>query len=363
MKKVVFVIDSLCSGGAQKQLVETANAMVWNGMVVSVVCYHFDDHFRADLDSRVDLIFLKKSSGFDLRLIFSLRRVVKKLNPQIVYSYLNIPSVYARFALIGLRSRSKLIVGIRNMDTVQERKWIGLERYTGWCVNHYITNSSYVKEQFEKKGMACPSKVSVVYNGVNLNHLPESVVLSDVSCVALVGRVVPGKGHSILIEAARVLREEGLLLNIEFIGAIRNQSYKNDLVKKIEACGLNNAVTFVGEVSDIYRQLKHVSCVVLPSLMEGFPNVLLEAMVAGLPVIASDISDNRLIVDEGETGFLFASSDVAELVSALRKYLLMDSELRHAMGRKARVKIIRNFSIDNTLRDTLSVFDRVLRET
>ena len=104
-----------------------------------------------------------------------------------------------------------------------------------------------------------------------------------------------------------------------------------------------------GRVDGVADMLNAMDIFVLPTLMEGMSNTLLEALAVGLPVVATRVGGNPEVVAEGECGYLFAPQDVPELVSQLRT-LLRDSRLRADFGKAARERALRNFSLEQMLR-------------
>jgi glycosyltransferase involved in cell wall biosynthesis len=118
-------------------------------------------------------------------------------------------------------------------------------------------------------------------------------------------------------------------------------------------------VHFIGQVANVDEFYQLSDIFVLPSYAEGMPNALLEAMACGLPVIASRIGGVVDVVEEGKTGILFESGNVAELSSALKR-LLEDGALRRKLGAEARKTIIEKFSIDKVVYEYIGLYKKLL---
>ena len=148
-----------------------------------------------------------------------------------------------------------------------------------------------------------------------------------------------GKGHTHLLAAVQFLREKGISLRLRVAGTGQLESV---LRAEVEERGISNAVEFVGFQQNMKEFLAALDAFVLPSLAEGFPNALLEAMCAGLAVVASDLPGTREMV--GEEGVLAAPGDSRSLAEAVGK-IVGNAELRAAMGRNARWRAEQHFDI------------------
>jgi glycosyltransferase involved in cell wall biosynthesis len=124
--------------------------------------------------------------------------------------------------------------------------------------------------------------------------------------------------------------------------------------------GLNGYVIFMGVVKDIIPYISQMDMIILPSLWEGLPNVLLEAMAAGLPVVASRINGIDEVVVDGKTGILCKPGDPQSLAEALLK-IFADRGLAEAMGRDGKNRALKNFTINKTVNDTETIYQELLK--
>jgi glycosyltransferase involved in cell wall biosynthesis len=169
----------------------------------------------------------------------------------------------------------------------------------------------------------------------------------------------PEKGHAVLLDA--VVKLVARHPNVRFViagegpmrGAIRAQ---------IERLHLEKTVELVGEVRDVPTFLTSVDGVVLPSITnEGFPNAVMEAMAASLPVVATDSGGTRDLVVEGETGFVVPTRNVEALASKL-DLLCRDAELRKKMGEVGRWRIARHFTTQHMARQYEALYEALLAQ-
>ncbi|MEC4677653.1 MAG: glycosyltransferase [Nitrospirota bacterium] len=177
-------------------------------------------------------------------------------------------------------------------------------------------------------------RVVFIRNGVDLSSVQEIRKDTSICRLLFVGSLIPRKGVRYLIESLSTLIciERNFSLTIVGEGA-----EKKRLKQQVDQSALNDFVSFVGSVppDQIVNYLSKSDCLVLPSLWEGTPNVVLEAMAAGLPVVASDLSGIREIVTPDLNGLLFQAKNVDELSKALMK-IISDQGLCKRMGESGR---------------------------
>jgi FkbM family methyltransferase len=138
--------------------------------------------------------------------------------------------------------------------------------------------------------------------------------------LCLVGSISEGKQQTLLVEAVAALKERGRKVEVIFLGT-GNPDYEKRLKQKIKTLNLENDVKLLGFVRNPYPYIKASDALVVASRNEAFGRVTAEAMVLGVPVIASDVGGSLEMIDNGKTGFLFKSLDVADLADTLDKFI------------------------------------------
>jgi glycosyltransferase involved in cell wall biosynthesis len=168
----------------------------------------------------------------------------------------------------------------------------------------------------------------------------------DVPLVGIVGRLQPWKGQDRLLQAQALLREQGHALRLAIVGGDSyglSPEYAASLPALIARLGLQDAVTLVGEVADARPLIEQFDVLVNASDPEPFGIVLLEAMAAGVPVVAVDAGGPRDIVEHARTGMLARSGDPVDLAAALEP-LLSSRALRHELGAHGRERFMRDYT-------------------
>lgn len=176
-----------------------------------------------------------------------------------------------------------------------------------------------------------------------------------IGCVA---HLLPVKDHPTLIDAVSQLEHVQLFL----AGYFGDDSYITCLKNQIDALGISGRVHFLGEIDDVPGFLRQMNVKVLPSKNEAFGVALIEAMACGLPVIASNISGPRDIIEDGISGFLFPQGDSVALTNCIKK-LIKHPKLRADMGGNARKRIEEKFSIEREVAAHERLYEEILSST
>jgi glycosyltransferase involved in cell wall biosynthesis len=196
----------------------------------------------------------------------------------------------------------------------------------------------------------------VIYPGINVSDFsigrPEHTgIVVGTAC-----RLEIIKGLDCLIEALSFLAPEFPEMRLEIAG---NGSLRADLERRSRKLGLAGIVSFLGWREDLPSVMAGWDIFVLASLDEGFGVAVLEAMAAGLPVVASEVGGLCELVRNGETGWLVPPSAPAELAQRVRE-LIHDSRMREKMGSAARQRALQEFSISRMVEQTIAVYDKLI---
>jgi len=230
-------------------------------------------------------------------------------------------------------------------------------------VDHLITVSQGQRRTYEKVGVAA-SRMTTVPNGIRprpygAGRAAARAALEldpDQPVVLTVGRLNVMKGHTHLLDAVPGLLRRFPDLAVVIIG---KGHLEEQLRAQAAALGVSSAVRLVGHRSDARALLDAADVFVLPSRSEGMPLALLEAMDAGLPVVATRVIGSEEVVDEGRTGLLVRPRDAGALEGALGR-LLGDPALRSAFARAGHARFEEQFTSARMATQTLGVYEQVL---
>ena len=195
----------------------------------------------------------------------------------------------------------------------------------------------------------------VVYPGVAL-HPRLSRGTSGHFTIGVAARLAPVKGLSFLIGAAALLRERIPHLRLVIAG---DGSERPKLETQVRASGMEKAVKFAGWIDDVARELPNWDVYVQPSLAEGLGISVLEAMAAGIPVVASDVGGLKEVIDDGVTGFLVPPRDTSRLADRIAQLAIYPS-LRARMGDAARAHVIEHFNLERESHAIRTAYEKLL---
>ncbi|HVG06718.1 MAG TPA: glycosyltransferase [Thermoanaerobaculia bacterium] len=219
--------------------------------------------------------------------------------------------------------------------------------------------SRFNQDYLERLYPELEGRVRVIHAGIDpavYRRLPPPPAgIPKILCVA---SLRPYKGHAVLLEACRLLKEQGTAFLCELVG---DGPLRPGLERRIAELGLGDVVKLAGSLpqNEVTRRLGQSSIFVLPSVvapdgqMEGIPVALMEAMAAGRPVVASDLSGIPELVQDGVSGFLAQPGD-AEGIAAALKRLIEEPGLGRDLGERGREKVEREFRLDVNVADLLA---------
>mgnify|MGYP001022194902 CR=1 FL=1 len=330
-KKVLYYTGSLASGGAERQLIYTAIAAKKCGYDVKIVvddptCHYLDMISGSEIEVRCT-----HSTRFSpLKRWIALSRIIRDFRPDILHSFLATKNLWG-MALAKFHSVPVKIASVRNTNS---KEFTGIRLYQKWA-DKIICNTQLAREIASKEYGVPEEKLAVVYNAIDLerfrqakplNGLKASLGLEENSLLGVtVARFSEQKNHLSLINALKILHEERLLDNVHYllVGNPVDQTLYDRVRAEVKNCGLSQKVTFLGVRQDIPELLKTCDFMVLPSFFEGFPNVVLEAMAAGVFVIATPTGGTPELVEDGANGLLAHDTDPEGLSLSIREYIKM----------------------------------------
>jgi glycosyltransferase involved in cell wall biosynthesis len=213
-----------------------------------------------------------------------------------------------------------------------------VERWSLAGAAHLIAVSESLARHMQSHGFA-RERISVVHNGVpGLERLPERPRPQGKWNIGVVALFRPRKGIEVLLRALALLKEEGAAFKLHAIGNFEDEGYQRQLALCAAEMGLAEHVLWRGFVQDVTAELLRLDMLVLPSLFgEGLPMVVLEAMAAGVPVVATDVEGVGEAIRHGQEGIIVPPGNPAALASGIRSMIAGEiswSELRAAAWRR-----------------------------
>ncbi len=206
---------------------------------------------------------------------------------------------------------------------------------------------------------SCWSKFAIVRCGVDPSvFTPRPEPTNTAAEILCVGRLVPAKGQHVLIDACSRLKAEGIPFHLTFVGGGDDRDSLAALARQL---GIAENVTFTGAVGqdEVHACYDQADVFVLASFAEGVPVVLMEAMAKEIPCISTRITGIPELIDDGVDGLLVAPSNAEELAQQLTR-LLRDPERRKTLGRNGRIKVLKQYHLDENCRGMAELFSFAL---
>lgn len=325
--RLTLIISSLGHGGAERILSELANYWVSQGHQITLLTLASPDtkpfYF---LEHKINLIQLDQSHPelplFTrlrniFRRIFCLRKTIRTLNPDMVVSFVDVMNITTLIATIGLKI--PIVVSERidpNFYKIPKLYiWLRFKVYPFAYKLIVQTHGAakYFPERFK-------SLVKIIPNSVKIPKLQKDKYSRQIKKIVTTGRLDPQKDHKTLIYAFYHLLQHHPYLTLTIYGEGQERAKLEELITRLN---LEGKVHLPGVIKDIDEALLKADLFIFPSLYEGFPNALSEAMAVGLPVIASSCSGNIDIVQDGINGRLFPVGNI-EILTEIALELLSD---------------------------------------
>lgn len=312
---------------------------------------------------------------YEISVLFSL---FKRLSPDILHinngGYPAALSARAA-AIAGYFAGVPVVMMVVNNMAADYRhysRWMDypVDRLVVHAISLFVTGSAAASIRLQQVLKLPSSKLLNIHNGIALRKATASVAVTrerlglsgfDGVVFSVVALLIPRKGHRVLLEAVLKLASEKMaFLGANFVIMIEGDGpLRQELVAFVEKHDLSKWVKFVGEEENIVDFMIAVDVLILPSIEdEDFPNVTLEAMALGKPVIASRLAGTPEQVNHGVTGLLVEPRNVDQLASAIFD-LLTDAEVRTKMGMAARDRFNNNFTTGKAIANYMNVYNKL----
>lgn len=371
---VAIVISNLEFGGAQQQIVELANNLDPGKFDVHVISLAHFVPLATSLRIPVERQHIvAKRWKYDFTVVFRLASLFRSANVRIVHGFLFDAEIACRLAtrLAGVRIN---IGSERNCNYSRRRVQLTAYRITKSLQIRCVANSN-AGAKFNSKLLGYPmAHYAVVHNGVNIDRFRpgdgstvrkrHDIGLEKI-VIGVFGSFKAQKNHKLFFRMAAVLASKYqnlrfLLVGDQLHGGIHgSDNYKEEVNALVDELDIRHLCVFAGNRNQVEEYYQACDLTVLPSNHEGMPNVLLESLASGVPVVATDVSDNRLLIRHGEVGFLVPVGDLEQLIEHVSN-LVEDRALRHRMSEQAVVWIEQQFSAQKMAQKMAQTYDALL---
>ncbi|MBF4486034.1 glycosyltransferase [Flavobacterium sp. CSZ] len=341
--RIVQIIDSLETGGAERMAVNYANALSekieFSGLIVS----RKEGSLLNQIGKKVSYLFLEKNKRIDLKAILRLRKYLKSNKIDVIHAH----SSSFFIAILGKLTMPKVKIvwhdhyGSRATETKKENKvliFLSIFFSAIFVVNHQL-------EDWSRKNMKCPRVIFIpnfVISGKKNEQITKLKGTAGKRIIFLANLKKP-KNHILILKAFQYLKLNELGWSLHLVGKDYFDSYSDILKRFIESNFLQDYIHLYGEKSDVKYILSQASIGVLASTDEGFPVTLIEYALANLAVLSTNVGYCGLLIVNNSTGMLFNPLSDLEVSNHLIR-LVNDKKLREEFGKSYKQFILDNYT-------------------
>lgn len=327
------------------------------GYKVKIITYFDAPFYKPFLDEHeIENEVIKGANKYYKRL-FLIGKAIKVFNPDVVISYLDTPNVISCILkLLGV-IKSQLIVSERNTTqwlSKKERLKFFLYKWADNIVPNSYSQTDFIKQNYPE----LYEKTVCITNFVDTDYFsPKSHQIGKIKNIICVGRIDAQKNVKSFINVIEKLKKNRQDFHIKWYGK-KMGLYGDECVALVKNKHIDDVFEFCEDDINIRDRYRENDIFCLPSLYEGFPNVLCEAMCCGMPVICSSVCDNPFIVENEKNGFLFKPTNEKEMYEVLNKIINMNNGILEKMGLHSREISLQKFSDTNFLKKYVILFEK-----
>lgn len=366
-KKGIRIMHLISSGGlfgAEKVMLSLASNMNWDGVKSRVVAVKncrnihlevIDEARKRNIPNGV----IESKGRLDLKSISQLVNIIKQNNISLVHSHNYkadfIGLLAAKIARIPIVATNHLWNG----GDIRVKLYEFLDGIILGCfADKIIAVSNSIKKDMLKRGIP-DSKIEVIFNGIEAEKSEQEPlnngfgINEGTTVIGVVARLSQEKGHRFLLEGMREILRHKPNINLLIIG---EGALEGELKKQAEGLGISKETIFAGYQDDMHRIYPLIDILVQPSLKEGLPMALLEAMAFGKAIVATNVGGVGALIKDRYTGLLINPASSEEICNAVSS-LIDDANLRKRLGENASQFVKENYSLEKMLASYRKVYE------
>lgn len=344
-KQILFVIENLGSGGAEQQLTRLSvlfKEAGYDSIMVTWGNLDFHNNYLAEHGIK----HIKIPAYPKIKRIWALGTIIRRYKTDTIISYLPMSNKTVILAQLIAPVR-RLIVSERSFT----KEWnisTKLKYFLYQFADKVVPNSNNEAQNIISHCPNLAHKVISIPNLVETTHfMPQTHNIGDPIRLVSVGRVIPSKNVLLALHAFRKILDKGYNCTFDWYGNTYDKEYLKEIKDLCLKLKLKNKFNLKGETKILHQILPQYDLFLFPSLLEGYPNVLCEAMACSLPIASSNTCEMPYILTEGKGGYLFNPQNINEMVDSIEHLLKSSNEELHKMGKYNHMHIIKNNSPQN----------------
>ena len=371
--RILFVIDGMEFGGGERVFTQIMNGLPLDQYDLFLASGPHPSFYEAIDRTPVKRFAIDFSNRYDPRVMLKLIGIIKDHHIDIVHGQGARAEFFARLASrLSRRTHyiSTVAMPVEGYDVGpgMRRLYRALDGFTERFVDYFLVVSAVLEQAMIKGHGIPPEKVIKIYNGIETDHyrpedleaprrrIREAFSLADRELViGTVGRLVWQKGFNDFLQSVPALLKD--IPQARFI-LVGDGPLRQDLEEQAKTLGIRDRLILTGHRRDIRDMMAAMDIVVIPSLLEGFPMVTLEAMAMERPIVATAIDGITEQISDGEDGLLVPARNPEALAQAIRR-LAVDPPYARSLGCRARKRVLADFSVQKMIAETIKVYKRL----
>ncbi|MBI4550557.1 MAG: glycosyltransferase [Candidatus Omnitrophica bacterium] len=353
--KIVYLLPELKLGGTERHVLRLAFGLINRGHDAGIVCLFREGALAPEAAAlRIPFECLNLPYRWDARTFWRLCRWMRARKPRILHTELFGFHFFA--GLAAKLCRVPLVIsGRRELADWQKWRHVQLEKLGNRFVDRVVCCSEAVRRRTLDRESLAPAKAVTLYNGIEVADFVDAGrrdavrrelgIPSQARVVGTVANFGREKGYPHLLEAASRILEKDPSVWFLLVG---DGPLLEEMRKRAARIPLGRQILFTGFRSDIPELMAAMDLFALASVSEGFPNVLLEAMAAGKPIVATDVGGIPELIGADRDGLLVPPADAAALAEAVRK-LLLDPARAGRLAENAKRTVLGRFTRESTV--------------
>lgn len=335
--KVMQIIPDLGIGGAEIMVENLSLQLTKKGFDVKIISlYNHNSAITERLEkNNIQVIYLDKKLGFDWKIAVRLYKLMKEYQPDVVHTHL-----YAASYGISASVIAKVPIKVHTIHNLATKEFSKINRIINKVFYHYygvvpVSISPLIKQTVRKEYRLAENSVAMIYNGIDLKKsLPKADYAFNNEKINIIhiGSFKEQKNHIGLLRSFKIVCDQFPNTNLRLIGTGELEEQIRNCVRTLK---LENNVEFLGLKANVFSFLNSADIFVFPSLWEGMPISLIEAMATGLPIVATGVGGIPDMIENNISGLIVDVNN--ENISEALIKLINSAELRERLGGKARI--------------------------
>lgn len=339
MKRILCLIDTLGMGGAERQMIGLALFLKQNGYHVDLITYCEHDFYSELVQKYAIGSVTLHTKNNKWSKLYAIRKHIKETGGyDWMIAYKDGPTIIGCI-LKMFGGKFRLIASERNTTqclALKDKVKFFLYRWADYVVPNAYAQEKFIRTNFPKLSQS----VTTITNFTDTDYfIPIAQPTNQKFIIMTVARVARQKNVSNYLEAIKRLKEDGLTnVHFDWYGDVqtKEETYGDMCFKKRLELGIEDMIDFHPATIEILKHYQNCDVFCLPSIYEGFPNVVCEAMSCGKPIVCSRVCDNPHIVQENQNGIFFTPTDVNSIYEGLKYIINMPKEDLQIWGKYSR---------------------------